>query len=486
MAKNKKKHKSALNFRGKKILPQTRIQLNELVDQVLQKCTTFAPQNPKQECEEYREIYKILQKICVIEKEYMLPLPVRQNHWEGFLAWCKQHGTQSDKVTIQPLDKEEYGIVAKSELKEGEVFLTVPRDLIISSTTAKKSKLGPLLEKDAILQEMPNVVLALHLLLEYFDPESFWQPYLSILPAEYNTPLYFTCEELEELQGSPALEETVKTCRNIARQYAHFYKTFQSNPAAKSLLLKDFFTYDFYRWAVSTVMTRQNSVPTPDGASRIQALIPLWDMCNHVNGIVSTDFNVEKNQLECFAMKNVNAGEQVCIFYGVRSNAEFFIHNGFVCLENPHDSIVLKLGMSKSDPLFTQKSQLCKQLGLPVTGKFHLHAGHEPVEKRLLAYLRVQVIKDDDILKINEEQNFDWLLNEDIQSTDHLTQDALVFLKTRITLLLRAYPTTLEDDEKLLQNEELSSRRHLAIMLRLTEKRILSSAFQYLINISQS
>ncbi|XP_022249987.1 histone-lysine N-methyltransferase setd3-like [Limulus polyphemus] len=142
--------------------------------------------------------------------------------------------------------------------------------------------------------------------------------------------------------------------------------------------------------------------------------------------------------------------------------------------------------MSKSDPLFTQKSQLCKQLGLPVTGKYHLHTGHQPVENRLLAYLRVQVIKDDDILKINEEQNVDWLLNEDIHSTDHLTQDALVFLKTRITLLLRAYPTTLEDDEKLLQNEELSLRRRLAVMLRLTEKRILSSAFQYLINICQS
>ena len=42
-----------------------------------------------------------------------------------------------------------------------------------------------------------------------------------------------------------------------------------------------------YRWAVSTVMTRQNQIPTEDGSKMTFALIPLWDMCNHCNGLVS-------------------------------------------------------------------------------------------------------------------------------------------------------------------------------------------------------
>lgn len=41
------------------------------------------------------------------------------------------------------------------------------------------------------------------------------------------------------------------------------------------------------RWAVSTVMTRQNQIPTQDGNKMTFALIPLWDMCNHCNGLVS-------------------------------------------------------------------------------------------------------------------------------------------------------------------------------------------------------
>ncbi len=45
--------------------------------------------------------------------------------------------------------------------------------------------------------------------------------------------------------------------------------------------------YLYIRWAVSSVMTRQNQIPTADGSRVTLALIPLWDMCNHTNGLVS-------------------------------------------------------------------------------------------------------------------------------------------------------------------------------------------------------
>ena len=43
-----------------------------------------------------------------------------------------------------------------------------------------------------------------------------------------------------------------------------------------------------FRWAVSTVMTRQNQIPCDGNPSQsCMALIPLWDMCNHTEGQVS-------------------------------------------------------------------------------------------------------------------------------------------------------------------------------------------------------
>ena len=105
-----------------------------------------------------------------------------------------------------------------------------------------------------MLQKMPNVALALHLLVEKNSPASFWEPYINILPSSYTTVLYFTPDDFKELRGSPTLEDALKQFKYVARQYAYFYRKFQS------MILRDYFTYDEYRWAVSTVMTRQNQV----------------------------------------------------------------------------------------------------------------------------------------------------------------------------------------------------------------------------------
>ena len=36
----------------------------------------------------------------------------------------------------------------------------------------------PLIDRDRMLQAMPNVALALHLLNERYNPKSFWKPYI--------------------------------------------------------------------------------------------------------------------------------------------------------------------------------------------------------------------------------------------------------------------------------------------------------------------
>jgi histone-lysine N-methyltransferase SETD3 len=63
------------------------------------------------------------------------------------------------------------------------------------------------MRKDAMLQHMPNVALSLLLLIEKFKPDSFWKPYITVLPTEYTTVLYFKTNELLELKGSPSLGE---------------------------------------------------------------------------------------------------------------------------------------------------------------------------------------------------------------------------------------------------------------------------------------
>lgn len=64
--------------------------------------------------------------------------------------------------------------------------------------------------------------------------------------------------------------------------------------------------YSFNRWAVSTVMTRQNLIPSQeeivegDGKEKqlvplVNALIPLWDFCNHQDGQVKVNASFTKS-----------------------------------------------------------------------------------------------------------------------------------------------------------------------------------------------
>jgi hypothetical protein len=94
---------------------------------------------------------------------------------------------------------------------------------------------------------MPNIVLALHLINELCQTNSFWKSYLSILPSTYETALYLSHEQITQLQGSQVLEEVIKLKRSIGRQYAYFLNKLLNNEIANNLLFKNHFTYELYR-----------------------------------------------------------------------------------------------------------------------------------------------------------------------------------------------------------------------------------------------
>jgi histone-lysine N-methyltransferase SETD3 len=287
----------------------------------------------------------------------------------------------------------------------GEEVIRIPQKAMLSVETAKSSSIGTLIERDPLLKTMPNVVLAIHLLIERNSPASIWEPYINILPHAYNTVLYFTPKQLEGLKGSPALEDALKQYKFVARQYAYFYRLFANT------LLKDYLTYDEYRWAVSTVMTRQNIVPRSAAATEedlVNTLIPLWDLANHDLGEISTDYDLDDGGSSiCLAHRDFSAGEQLTIYYGKRANCDLLIHNGFVVPNNPDDCLTLRLGVAKTDPLAAARLALLEQVGV-VSQKFYLRrtATEPPLDARLVAFLRV--------LQMDQVAVAEWQASEEV------------------------------------------------------------------------
>ncbi len=109
----------------------------------------------------------------------------------------------------------------------------------------------------------------------------------------------------------------------------------------------DLFFIGIYRWAVSAVSTRQNNILNDNGEPQL-SLIPIMDFLNHQNGRECIHYDLNLRQIECKTMKGIEENEQIFMFYGKRTNAEYLIHNGFVPNQpNPYDSYSLKLGNIK-------------------------------------------------------------------------------------------------------------------------------------------
>lgn len=157
-------------------------------------------------------------------------------------------------------------------------------------------------------------------------------------------------------------------------------------PGLKTL----FFTLPEFLWAFSCVLTRQNGVPSKQSQQQQLALIPVWDMCNHEEGKITTYYDLSKQESECFAMRNFKQGEQVSfgrvnllvvfihvfffcfpyfqffIYYGKRPNSELLLFSGFINPSNVNDSIKISLSLPKGESasISEKRNNLLSKLSL--------------------------------------------------------------------------------------------------------------------------
>ncbi|XP_015587046.1 histone-lysine N-methyltransferase setd3 [Cephus cinctus] len=469
-ASGKCKHHAAPQ---KRISPAKRNEINVQCEKLFHLSSN--PAYVTQLWDNYLEILAVLEKVKRLE-EMKTESSKRFQAIGQFIKWLRDNGANVDGASIAEFPGFELGLKAEKDFIQNQLMLEIPRKLILSVESAAPELTS--LQNDPLVQHMPQVALAIALLIERHKENSKWKPYLNILPTTYCTVLYMNANDMIELKGSPTLEAALIQCRNIARQYSYFNRLFQNSHNAVSDLLREVFTYEEYCWAVSTVMTRQNMIPSANGPQMIHALIPMWDMCNHEEGTITTDFNRDTDSCECFALRDFKEGEQIFVYYGPRTNADFFVHSGFVYPNNKQDGFKLRLGISKADSLQKERIDLLEKLGLPSVGEFLLVPGTEPISDLLLAFLRVFSMRKPELEHwLQSDKVFD-LKHIDCALETVVEENVRKFLLTRLKLLIANFPTTLDEDLELLKTT-LPHAKKLAVQLRVSEKKILHGALDY-------
>lgn len=462
-----------------------RKEMLSICNQILEVATGPTPHTQAKQWDEFIEISNLVKKIQSKQQNETLFTTKRSEHIEAFTAWLKENGVSMDKVKVDDYDEEGFGLQATDDIKADEIFLCIPRKVMITDENVKASQLGPLVKSDRILSTMPHVALALFLLGEKISDQSFWKPYIDFLPRHYSMPLYFTAEELQALKGSHTFGEALKQHKNIARQYAYFYKLFQTNSGASKLPIRDRFSYNSYRWAVCTIMSRQNQIPDSTGSRLITALIPKWDMCNHANGTITTGYNFLKLTSESVAERDFAKGEQLHIFYGARPNAHFLLYSGFVYPENEHDTIAIQLGISKNDRLYAMKSQILAMLNMSEPSHtFYIQKGIEPISAELWAFLRVFSMDEEQLKNLligpQSLELMEKLIKPNCLVSKENERKVWTFLDVRLRLLQQQYQTSEASIQGATNGKELSYNMRLCIKVIQCERNVLEKAIDHI------
>ena len=153
-----------------------------------------------------------MEKVRTVEAGHSMcrTLPDRRAAIKPFQAWLEGQGAVLAGIEVGEYGEAGLGLRVIKDLPRGQEVIRVPQKAMMSVDTARASSIGSLIERDPLLQTMPNVVLAVHLLIERNSPASLWEPYINTLPHAYTTVLYYSPEQFEQLKGSPALEDALK------------------------------------------------------------------------------------------------------------------------------------------------------------------------------------------------------------------------------------------------------------------------------------
>ncbi|XP_030567721.1 actin-histidine N-methyltransferase [Drosophila novamexicana] len=491
-----------------------------LVIQAILDVVEIQPASANDEWKQYAELQPLLERL--IEQEKPLQLAVcpaedaanadeqtRLAKVAAFNEWARAGGVQTDCVEITTFPGYQLGLRVTRDLAEGEQVLSVPRQLIFSE------ELLPEAQRKLFIDFPTHLNVTYMLIIEKVrGAASNWQPFIDTLPTRYNTVLYFTVEQMQRLRGTSACSAAVRHCRVIARIYASMYKCAYMQPddsvmAGMSNLFTEYgLCYELYRWAVSTVTTRQNLVPrqlatdsdvvrcsgfemnpmSEKGVrnSPMSALIPYWDMANHRCGKITSYYKPAAHQMECIAQEAFKAGEQFFIYYGDRCNADRLVHHGFLDMNNPKDYVHVRLGLSPTDALAEQRALLLSELNIERKAELRVLPAPEHISGELLAFVRV--------FNMSKEQLEHWcsdleravdLLHIDCALETDLETRTWQYLYQRLKLLLGVLDATLKEADEQQQLEALQQQPApseidiMVLQYRLLERRILGDALQY-------
>lgn len=169
----------------------------------------------------------------------------------AFMRWFEANGG-SASVEVASYGADNRGVACVGAVAEGSAALRAPMGIVLHAHAAHAVDAHRRIS--AAFGEDDLSLIGI-LLLERGDPDSFWRPYLDVLPERVHNALYFTEDEVDAFQ-SAALASKV---RGAQSQLRAAFARFSAKTAGLGLSAA---TEEDFRWA-SSIIERYRSMPSP-------------------------------------------------------------------------------------------------------------------------------------------------------------------------------------------------------------------------------
>lgn len=350
------------------------------------------------------------------------------------------------------------GLIAIKGIIQGEPIFEVPYGLIITKDVAVR--------EIPVLQDAGEyIAIATFLVRERARDDSFWKPYLDILPdGDDLIPLFrWTDDEMALLEGSPCVSSTISLRSKLEKEFADAEEKYFVHD--RHTFPEDVFTLDEWIWAFAILFSRAIML----SAEQMIALVPYADLLNH-NPFCSTYIDAHQRAftnekyVALYTDRPYSKMDQVYVTYGPKSNADLLLLYGFVSDRNPYDAVELIVSLAREDPLYDRKKTYLEQSGVKETTSFPLYRDRYPME--LIEFLRFCVAS---------EEEFDSDFGDFISVRNETLVAETIIRACRAAL--SNYPCTREEDDKIMRDrgmfQMLGLKQRWAVRHRRSEKRIL-------------
>ena len=426
---------------------------------------------------------------------------------DEFMEWLQQEGGRAlaENNAVALAREGEDGrpsLRAAHRIEAGELVFTVPWRLCITlERVLEDASLAELLTTNK-LSELS--ILALYLCYEkMLKKSSFWSPLLKLIdeqrakgPDEVESPLLWSDEELAWLQGSPMLRIIEQRRAGVRAEYEELDTVWYMSGSLFDAYPYDLPTQQFsFRTFLGAFAAVQANVLHMQGVgtSRRFALVPLaaplarWDPQSRamLRGKLGSDggesdavmrgppppaaMEGAPEGVSYIADRDMEAGEPISVWCGPQPNSKLLLNYGIVDDNNPHDRLGINVRLNPDDELFQAKRLAVQELlGTGSTSDFQLYRDAEtPWSPELLPFLRIAMAEDHGELS---------RAHDDVHSqlSDANEARARGALASYASARLRAYPTTMFEDDDVAQDESAPAKRRLVARLVRIEKATLS------------